>query len=136
MDKPGKFGKDQLMEFRWRLAVGDDTLSEEEIAALAQTKAPLVRLRGQWVAVDPDQLRRGLEFLARNKTGQATAAEILRLAAAHPEDAGIPLPVTGIQADGWVGELLDGSVTNQLRLVEMPEDFHAKLRPYQKRNLA
>src|SRR5262249_27071962 len=92
--KPGMFGTDQLVDFRWRLAVGDDTLTEEEIEALAQTKAPLVRVRGQWVAVDPDQLRRGLEFLARNQAGQATAGEILRLAAAHPEDSGIPLPAT------------------------------------------
>jgi SNF2 family DNA or RNA helicase len=134
--KPGKFGKDQLMDFRWRLAVGDDTLSEAEIAALAQTKAPLVRLRGQWVAVDPDQLKRGLEFLARNKAGRMSAGELLRLAAAHPEDAATPLPVTGIQADGWVGELLDGSVSENMRFIAVPANFHAKLRPYQERGLS
>ena len=60
-----RFGRDQLVDFRWELAVGDDTLTGDEIAALAETKAPLIRLRGQWVAVDPDQLRRGLEFLAK-----------------------------------------------------------------------
>ena len=134
--KPGKFGKDQLMDFRWQLAVGDDTLSEEEIAALAQTKAPLVRLRGQWVAVDPGQLRRGLEFLARNKAGRLSAGEILRLAAAHPEDSATPLPVTGIQADGWVGDLLGGSVSDSVRFIAVPETFRAKLRPYQERGLS
>ena len=136
VSKPGKFGKDQLMDFRWRLAVGDDTLSEAEIAVLAQTKAPLVRLRGQWVAVDPAQLRRGLEFLARNKAGRMSAAEILRLAAAHPEDSATPLPVTGIQADGWVGELLGGSVSDNVRFIPVPADFHATLRPYQERGLS
>ena len=135
VEKPGKFGKDQLMDFRWQLAVGDDTLSEDEIAALAQTKAPLIRLRGQWVAVDRDQLRRGLEFLAR-KAGQLAAGEILRLAAAHPEDSGTPLPVTGIQADGWMGELLDGSVMHNVRFVPVPDDFRATLRPYQERGLS
>ena len=134
--KPGKFGKDQLMDFRWRLAVGDETLTEAEIAALAQTKAPLVRLRGQWVAVDPHQLRRGLEFLARNKAGRMSAGEILRLAAAHPEDSATPLPVTGIQADGWVGELLGGSVSDNVRFIPLPANFHAKLRPYQERGLS
>jgi SNF2 family DNA or RNA helicase len=134
--KPGKFGKDQLMDFRWQLAVGDDTLSEAEIAALAQTKAPLVRLRGQWVAVDPGQLRRGLEFLARNKAGRMSAGEILRLAAAHPEDSTTPVPVTGIQADGWVGDLLGGSVSENLRFIPVPANFHAKLRPYQERGLS
>ncbi len=134
--KPGKFGRDQLMDFRWRLAVGDDTLTEEEIAALAQTKAPLVRLRGQWVAVDQDQLRRGLEFLARNQAGRLAAGEILRLAAAHPEDSPAPLPVTGVEADGWVGELLGGSVSHQFRFLPVPGDFRAKLRPYQERGLS
>src|SRR6516225_8708174 len=134
--KPGKFGKDQLMDFRWRLAVGDDTLSEAEIATLAQTKAPLVRLRGQWVAVDPDQLKRGLEFLARNKAGRLSAGEILRLAAAHPEDSDTPLPVAGIQADGWVGELLGGSVSDKVRSIAVPANFHATLRPYQERGLS
>ena len=62
----GHFGRESLMDFRWQLAVGDDTLTDDEIAALAETKAPLVRLRGQWVAVDPEQLRRGLEFLRRD----------------------------------------------------------------------
>jgi SNF2 family DNA or RNA helicase len=136
VEKPGKFGKDQLMDFRWQLAVGDDTLTEDEIAALAQTKAPLIRLRGQWVAVDRDQLRRGLEFLAANKAGQRTAGEILRLAAAHPEDSDTPLPVTGIHADGWMGQLLDGSVMQNVRSVPVPDDFQATLRPYQERGLS
>jgi SNF2 family DNA or RNA helicase len=136
VEKAGKFGKDQLVDFRWQLAVGDDTLSEAEIAALAQAKAPLVRLRGQWVAVDRDQLRRGLEFLSRNKAGRASAGEILRLAAAHPEDSGTPLPVTGIQASGWVGELLDGSVMDSARFIPVPDDFQATLRPYQERGLS
>lgn len=62
--KASKFGREQLVEFRWELAVGDDPLSEEEIAALTETKSPLIRLRGQWVALDTEQLRRGLEFLS------------------------------------------------------------------------
>jgi SNF2 family DNA or RNA helicase len=134
--KPGRLGKDQLVDFQWRLAVGDDTLSEAEIAALAQTKAPLVRLRGQWVAVDPDQIRRGLEFLAGNRAGRVSAAEILRLAAAHPEDSATPLPVTGIQADGWIGELLGGFVSQRMSSPALPATFLAKLRPYQERGLS
>jgi SNF2 family DNA or RNA helicase len=134
--KPGRLGKDQLVEFQWRLAVGDDSLSEAEIAVLAQAKAPLVRLRGQWVAVDPDHLRRGLEFLARNKTGRLAAGEILRLAASHPDDSATPLPVAGIQADGWVGELLGGRVSDTVRFIPVPETFRAKLRPYQERGLS
>ena len=76
------------MDFRWQLAVGDDTLTDDEIAALAETKAPLVRLRGQWVAVDPEQLRRGLEFLRRKPAEARTAAEVLRAGRQPPGRSG------------------------------------------------
>ena len=136
VEKASRFGREQLMDFRWQLAVGDDTLTEEEIAALAAAKAPLVRLRGQWVAVDSEQLKRGLDFLAREQSGQATAAEILRLAASHPDDLDTPLPLSRVTADGWLGELLGGSVAQSLRPVPVPDHFQAALRPYQERGLS
>lgn len=136
VQKKSRFGRDQLVEFRWQLAVGEDTLTDEEIAALAETKAPLVRLRGQWVAVDPDQLKRGLRFLEGQSKGRKTAAEILALAAAHPDDLDTPLPVTGVHADGWLGEILNGTAAQTLQPVPAPESFQAQLRPYQQRGLS
>ena len=136
VSKAGKFGRDQLVEFRWELAVGDDTLTEDEIAVLAETKAPLIRLRGQWVALDPDQLRRGLEFLERKPAGRKTAAEILALAASHPDDFDTPLEVTAVRADGWLGDLLGGAAAQSLRPLEPPDGFTATLRPYQQRGLS
>ena len=134
--KASKFGRNQLVEFRWELAVGDDTLTEDEIAALAATKAPLIRLRGQWVAVDPEQLRRGLEFLARTPTGRKTAAEVLALAASHPDDVDTPLELTSVRADGWLGELLSGTTAQSLQPLEPPPGLTATLRPYQQRGLS
>jgi SNF2 family DNA or RNA helicase len=131
-----RFGRDQLVEFRWELAVGDDTLTEEEIAALAEAKASLVRLRGQWVAVDPEQLRRGLEFLRREPTGRKSVAEILALAASHPNDVDTPLRLASVRADGWLGDLLNGAAAQSLRPVEPPAGFTATLRPYQQRGLS
>jgi SNF2 family DNA or RNA helicase len=134
--KQSKFGKHQLMDFRWQLAIGEDTLSDEEIAALAETKAPLIRLRGQWVAVDPEQLRRGLEFVQRAAGGQKAAGEILALATSHPDDLDTPLPVIGVRADGWLGDLLDGTLARSLRPAAAPDGFCAELRPYQQRGLS
>jgi SNF2 family DNA or RNA helicase len=131
-----RFGRDELIDFRWELAVGDDTLTEEEIAALADAKAPLIRLRGQWVAVDPDQLSRGLEFLARHPTGRATAAQILALAAKDPDDTDTPLSVTAVRCDGWLGALLSGAAAQSLQPLAPPPEFTATLRPYQLRGLS
>jgi SNF2 family DNA or RNA helicase len=131
----GSFGREALMDFQWRLAIGDDTLTDDEIAALADAKAPLVRVRGQWVAVDAEHLRRGIEFLKR-PAQRRTAAEVLALAASHPDDLDTPFPVTGVSADGWLGELLAGSAPSALAPVDPPESFTATLRPYQSRGLS
>lgn len=50
------FGLSQLMEFDWRLAVGDMELTEEEFRTLIEEKRRLVRFRGRWIQLDPKQL--------------------------------------------------------------------------------
>jgi superfamily II DNA or RNA helicase len=142
----GGLGREQLAEFRWSIAVGDEELSEEEITDLVATKAPLVRLRGRWVSVDAERLRAGLEFLRRARrrrsAGAPTAAEVLALAQRHPDDwesdgeHGVPLPVTAIHADGWIGELLSGEAERAITPVDPPPSFHAQLRPYQRRGVS
>ena len=139
----GGLGREELAQFRWAVAVGDEELSEEELTELVAAKAPLVRLRGRWVTVDAEQLRRGLEFLrkARRRSAHApTAAEVLALAGRHPDDwaadGDVPLPVTSITAEGWVGELLAGRAEQSLTPVPTPPGFQATLRPYQQRGLS
>jgi superfamily II DNA or RNA helicase len=139
-------GREELAQFRWSVAVGEDELSEEEITELVATKAPLVRLRGKWVSVDADRLRAGLEFLRRARGRRAavvpTAGEVLALAQRHPDDwaadgeHAVPLPVTAIHADGWIGELLSGRAERAIAPVEPPPSFRAQLRPYQQRGLS
>ncbi len=134
----GGLGREQVAAFRWSLAVGDGAdaaLDEEEIAALVAAKAPLVRLRGAWVSVDQAALRRGLEFLRRGDRRPPTAADVLALAAGGPADD-LPLPLTGIDAAGWLGDLLAGTADRTLTPVEPPATFTAQLRPYQQRGVA
>jgi hypothetical protein len=140
----GGLGREELADFRWSIAVGDEELGEEELAELVAAKAPLVRLRGKWVSVDPERLKAGLEFLQKDprraKAGVSTAAELLALAHTVPDEwAGardLPLPVTGIRADGWIGDVLAGRVDATVAPVELPESFQATLRPYQERGVA
>ncbi|MDN5915098.1 MAG: SNF2-related protein [Pseudonocardia sp.] len=132
----GGMNRETLADFEWSLAVGDNVLTEDEIAELVAAKAPLVRLRGQWVAIDPERLRRGLEFLAKAPSEPVSAAEVLALAHTHPDDLDLPLPVTAVHATGWLGDLLAGSADRTLRPVEPPATFTAQLRPYQQRGLS
>ncbi|MEJ3654722.1 DEAD/DEAH box helicase [Actinomycetes bacterium KLBMP 9759] len=140
----GGLGREELADFRWSIAVGDEELGEDEITELVAAKAPLVRLRGKWVSVDADRLRAGLEFLRKARTRRGgpapTAAELLALAQRHPDDwtaeGSTPLPVTSIRTTGWIGDMLDGRAAQELVPVVPPAGFRARLRPYQERGVA
>jgi SNF2 family DNA or RNA helicase len=128
-------GLQALVDYRWDLAIGDQQLTEAELLALAKAKVPLVRVRGQWVHVDRKRLAAGLAFLERAGSGQMPASEIL-LHAAHPDGEQVPMPIIAVSDRGWLGELLSGTVDEQLEPVEPPAGFTATLRPYQRRGLA
>ena len=82
---PG-FGLNDLVEFRYDLAVGDTTLDADELAELAQLKIPLVRVRGQWVELDDRNLRAALTFMERGRSGVMRAGDVLVAGLRGPED--------------------------------------------------
>ena len=127
------FGLGSLVDFRWDLALGDDAIDEEELAELARLKAPLVRLRGQWVELDEAQLEAALDFLRKGRTGRMPAAQALN-AVIH---AGTEtLPLVAVEADGPFGDLLSGEADRRLTPMSTPAEIKARLRPYQERGLA
>ena len=126
------FGLQDLVEFRYDLAVGDHMLSPDELAELAALKVPLVRVRGQWVELDERHLKTALKFLERNQSGTMTAADVLQADAHGPAD---DVPVT-VDADGWLGDLLSGQADRRLPPLNTPDGFRGELRPYQQRGLA
>jgi SNF2 family DNA or RNA helicase len=126
------FGLQDLVEFRYDLAVGDHVLSPDELAELAALKVPLVRVRGQWVELDERHLKTALKFLERNRSGTMIAADALLAEAHGPAD---DVPVT-VAADGWLGDLLSGQADRRLAPLATPSGFRGELRPYQQRGLA
>ena len=66
-------------------------LTADELAELADLKAPLVRLRGQWIELDARRLAAGLKLVGR--TEQATVGELLRLGLGVARRARTGLPV-------------------------------------------
>lgn len=133
--KESEIGLKSIVDYKWELALGEDTLTDAELAELARAKVPLVKVRGQWVQVDQKRLAAGLAFLKRGG-GQMTAAEVMLHSGLTEEDESLPLPLMSVEADGWLGDLLSGKADEQIEPVEPPENFLAQLRPYQQRGLA
>ncbi|MBO0702386.1 MAG: DEAD/DEAH box helicase, partial [Candidatus Dormibacteraeota bacterium] len=132
--RASQFGLGDLVEFRYDLAVGDQVLSAEELAELAAMKVPLVRIRGQWVELDDRHLKAALKFLQRKRSGTMTAADAL-LAGVRGDESG-EIPLTSVDADGWLGDLLSGQADRRLTPLPAPDGFSGELRPYQERGLA
>ncbi|MGV9765358.1 SNF2-related protein [Micromonospora tulbaghiae] len=129
----GKLGLDALVDYRWELALGDQPLTAEELASLADLKSPLVRLRGRWVELDPQRLEAGLKLL--RSSGELSVADLLRMGLSGDDRAG-ELPVLDVVADGALGELLAGEAERRLTPADPPPGFTGTLRPYQRRGLA
>ncbi|MES9608306.1 SNF2-related protein [Actinomadura sp. NPDC000929] len=130
---PSGFDLKSMVDFRWDLAIGDESIDEAELEELARLKTPLVRLRGQWVELDEHQLEAALDFLRHPRRGRMTAAEAIRAIVHAGDDA---LPLTGVDAAGPLGDLLSGEADRRLAPMRTPEDLDAELRPYQERGLA
>jgi len=132
-----RIGLDALVEFNWEIALGGENLDRNEFMRLVSLKQPLVRVRGRWVELKPDQIERALEALkAAPATEELTLGEALRLGLGKQDDA-TKLPVLGVVGDGFLGDLLErleGSAP--LAAVETPLSFHGVLRPYQAAGLS
>jgi SNF2 family DNA or RNA helicase len=126
-------GLDELLHFEWEAALGDQTLTARELKALAKHKAPLVRHRGHWVAIDPRELAE-LGRRLSEKTGTIRAREAI-VAALSGEVRWSDATVT-VAAGGAFGELLARLRNGAGQAAPAPSGFVGTLRPYQARGLA
>jgi SNF2 family DNA or RNA helicase len=124
---------DRIVEFDWQVALGGEELSLKELEALVRLKSPLVRLRGQWVELNAEEIQAALDFWKKKARGKAPLREIVQMALGRAKTPG-GLAFDGVTADGWIGDFLaqlDGR--SSFEELPVPEEFHGTLRPYQVR---
>lgn len=123
-------GMNEIVGYDWELALGDIVLTPDELTRLADTQSDLVRLRGQWVQADATVLAQAARYVTQRNSGEGTLGGLLgQLTEAERP----PVPVEEVQATGWVGTLLDGTL--EPSPVPTPPGLHADLRHYQQRGL-
>jgi len=134
-DGSGLFGTDGLCAWDATLALGDQTIDEDELRRLAAAKVPLVRLRGRWVELRPEDIQRALAAFRKGPPqGQDSVAGLLRLALGLDEGPA-SLPVQVVEASGPLGALLRGTGELTAEPAPTPPGFGGVLRPYQERGL-
>src|SRR4029079_16733449 len=101
----GLLTTDSLARFDWKLAIGDTTLTEDELVELAAAKEPLIRIGGRWHALRRSEVEKALLFLDRRREG--SVVDLVRAGSGvELEDAGLELG--DVVLDDALSALLDG----------------------------
>lgn len=125
-----------LLDFRWRVALGDEELSENELERLVDTHRPVVRLRGQWVVVDRELVRRLRKAV---RTGARSLTAIDALGAALTGSVEVDGEQVEVTASGVLEDLRARIADPEARTAREPQGppkaLAATLRGYQLRGL-
>ncbi|MFC8272032.1 DEAD/DEAH box helicase [Streptomyces sp. NPDC057271] len=128
---PSFLSADALLAFNWRFAIGDQELTRAELDQLAETGRPFVRLRDQWVLVDPAEVRRA-RAAKDHKLTPVDALGAVLTGATEVDGRRVE-----VQATGWLEQLrarLDDPEGGPQEVAQ-PAALSATLRDYQLRGL-
>ncbi|MFJ8468027.1 DEAD/DEAH box helicase [Streptomyces swartbergensis] len=127
---PSFLSADALLAFDWSFALGDRRLSRAELDLLAEAKRPVVRLRDQWVLIDPQEVR-----LARSRQDHKVTP-VDALGAALTGWAEVDGRRVEVRPTGWLAALRERLADPEAQQpVEQPAALAATLRDYQRRGL-
>ncbi len=134
----GALGRDALLNFSVNLTLNGEALTPEEIQTLLHSQEGLVRLRGQWVAADPERLQ---ALLAHWQTAQrlmrdegVSFVQGLRMLAGVERPAGVaktdetPEMTAGPQLARLLREF---GTPASVAMPPLPTSLDGILRPYQ-----
>ncbi|MFD3804470.1 DEAD/DEAH box helicase [Streptomyces sp. NPDC058619] len=128
----GLLSPDTLLSFGWRFALGGQgDLTAAELDRLAEANRPLVRLRDQWVLIDPAEARRA----RARRDGKVSGADALAAVLTGSADLdGRPVPVEATGALAQLRARLTADPSGE-EGPDAPPELRAVLRDYQLRGL-
>ncbi|MBV9339588.1 MAG: ATP-dependent helicase, partial [Acidobacteria bacterium] len=140
-DPPKGLGQDALLDFRMELTLDGEKLTASEIQELLSSSEGLALVRGRWVEVDPERLKRVIEHFDRigaKATAQGISfAEAMRLLAGangggQGQVTALDTVWSEVVAGSWLAETLHELRTPAgLAPVDPGPGLNAALRPYQ-----
>ncbi|MFE2597466.1 DEAD/DEAH box helicase [Streptomyces sp. NPDC059396] len=131
---PAFLSADALLAFNWQFALGGQRLTPAELDRLAEAGRPVVRLRDQWVLIDPAEARRARDSRDHKITPLDALGAVLT---GSTEVEGRRVEV---EASGWLARLRDRLADPERtggaeQVIGPPAGLDATLRDYQLRGL-
>jgi SNF2 family DNA or RNA helicase len=127
---------DAVIGYQWELSLGGEHISRAEFEQLVALKQPLVRFRGEWVTLDPDQIEAALRFFDAQQTeGEMGILDALKLTTgANGIDVPAGLELDETELEGWLSDFLERlRQPDTSAAPDVPDTLKATLRPYQQR---
>lgn len=122
-----------MLDVDWSVALGGDTLTQEELKMLTELKTPLVSLRGRWVVLYRDEIEKITSVLKKMPEKMERREALLSSLRQEQGDA----PISEVAGSPWlesVRSLLSSSAP--LEEAAPPSGFSGTLRPYQGKGLS
>jgi SNF2 family DNA or RNA helicase len=141
--RPSFVGLNAMLDFDWRLSMNGVNLSEEDFNKLVDDQRRLVKIRGQWMKLDPAMIRRIQQMMTKAKQEGISIQDMLEQElvpkdeeddAVDSDDEDDPYKYARIQLElNRSMKKLVSQLTNvsSIPVVETPENFIGELRPYQ-----
>ena len=138
---PSELGRDALLDFNMDLTLDGESLTTPEIETLLAGSHGLALIRGRWVEVDSQKLRRMLDQFGRIERAAAEGglafAEAVRMVAgadvsSDAAAAGADADWSRVVAGPWLAETLKGLRSPEaLARIDAGSALRTTLRPYQ-----
>jgi SNF2 family DNA or RNA helicase len=142
------FGLNQIVDFDWKVAIGNEQLSEDEFKQVVSSKHRLIQLHGRWIALDSVMLtqiqkqmkqlqKRGLtlrEALENHLTQHDEDLQESDEPASEQTQAGDALLTLPIEVEvnkhmlDMIGQLQQ---SDEIPILPVPQSFQGEMRPYQ-----
>ena len=139
---PAGLGADALVDFRMEVSLDGERLTAEEIETLLSGARRLALVRGRWIEVDPEQLRRTVErfrdterLAAEHGLSFADAARLLSGADITGDrvDTAVDPTWSRVTAGPWLASVLaDLRAPGRMEAADPEPELHGTLRPYQR----
>ena len=127
----GIISLDSILVYDWQIALGNDAITPEELERLASLKVPLVKMRGEWVLLRPEDIKSAMEFFKKHDESQEISLrDVMQLSLSEtPALEGIQ--IEAIESPQWLDSLITDLKGGSMKQLKQPKDMTGKLRPYQ-----
>ncbi len=129
-DLPSGLKMNSVLKFNWKIALGNSSITTEELKQLAKTEQGLLKIGNQWVEFNPQEAQKLIKKLTCQSSNQITLSQVIAAG------LGIPVEHNGIEIQqvnlkGQLSKLIRELKSNKLKEISPPEGLNGTLRPYQ-----